>query len=355
MDNSATSDQPLTPTGMNDPLRSSVTRADLVSWGVAAAALLLILQLHLLPALLAGLLVHALVFVLASAFGIRALGSTRAKLVAVALITALVVGLLTVAGGAIAALLRHGSDSLPALLHKLSEIIGASRGQLPDWLMQYLPADAEALRVALADWLHNHTGMLPIAGRELARMLAHLLIGMVAGALLALRTPALTTAQGPVTQAIAASAARMSSAFRRVVFAQAWIAGINTVFTAAYLILALPLLGIHLPLVKTLIAVTFIAGLIPILGNLISNTVIVLVSLSHSLPIAAASLGFLMVIHKLEYFLNARIVGSHIRAQAWELLIAMLVMEATFGIAGLVAAPIYYAYFKDEFADKGLI
>jgi predicted PurR-regulated permease PerM len=52
---------------------------------------------------------------------------------------------------------------------------------------------------------------------------------------------------------------------------------------------------------------------------------------------------------------NARIVGSQIRARAWELLVAMLTMEAAFGIPGLVAAPIYYAYLKDELKSRGLI
>jgi predicted PurR-regulated permease PerM len=37
------------------------------------------------------------------------------------------------------------------------------------------------------------------------------------------------------------------------------------------------------------------------------------------------------------------------------MLLAMLVMEAAFGIAGLVAAPIYYAYMKNELRDRGLI
>ena len=64
---------------------------------------------------------------------------------------------------------------------------------------------------------------------------------------------------------------------------------------------------------------------------------------------------FLIVIHKLEYFLNARIIGSRIHAHPWELLIAMLVMEAAFGLPGLVAAPIYYAYVKSELAGRGLI
>jgi predicted PurR-regulated permease PerM len=73
------------------------------------------------------------------------------------------------------------------------------------------------------------------------------------------------------------------------------------------------------------------------------------------LAIALGSLLFLVVIHKLEYFLNARIVGSQIRAFAWELLIAMTLMEAAFGIAGVVAAPIYYAYIKSELRDHDLV
>ncbi len=48
-------------------------------------------------------------------------------------------------------------------------------------------------------------------------------------------------------------------------------------------------------------------------------------------------------------------MGGQIRARAWELLIAMLVMEAIFGITGLVAAPIYYAYLKNELAARSLI
>jgi predicted PurR-regulated permease PerM len=150
-------------------------------------------------------------------------------------------------------------------------------------------------------------------------------------------------------------AARLGNAFRRVVFAQVRIAALNTMFTALYLTVVLPLMGINLPLKKTLVAVTFVAGLLPVVGNLISNSVIVVVSLSYSLPVALASLGFLIVIHKLEYFLNARIVGSQIHSRAWEILLAMLAMEAAFGIAGVIAAPIYYAYVKDELSARGLV
>jgi predicted PurR-regulated permease PerM len=64
---------------------------------------------------------------------------------------------------------------------------------------------------------------------------------------------------------------------------------------------------------------------------------------------------FLVVIHKVEYFLNARIVGTRIQARAWELLLAMLVLEVAFGMAGLIAAPVYYAYIKKELSEAGLI
>jgi predicted PurR-regulated permease PerM len=117
----------------------------------------------------------------------------------------------------------------------------------------------------------------------------------------------------------------------------------------------LPLLGVHLPFTKAMIAVTFFAGLLPVVGNLISNSVIVVVSLSVSFTVALGSLAFLVLVHKLEYFLNARIVGGEIRASAWELLCAMLVFESAFGLPGLVAAPVFYAYVKAELRELGLI
>ena len=101
--------------------------------------------------------------------------------------------------------------------------------------------------------------------------------------------------------------------------------------TAAYVLLVLPLFGVHLPLGKTLVVITFVVGLLPVLGNLISNTAIV-VSLSVSLPIAVLSLFYPVVIHKLEYFLNARIIGARIRPRRGELLTVMLLMETLYGI-----------------------
>jgi predicted PurR-regulated permease PerM len=159
----------------------------------------------------------------------------------------------------------------------------------------------------------------------------------------------------PFALALVGRTSLLSEAFRNIVFAQVRIAGINAVFTGIYLAIVLPLLGVSLPFVKTIIAITFLLGLIPVIGNLLSNTIIIIVSLSQSLNVAMASFVFLIVIHKLEYFLNARIVGGRIRAHAWEILIAMLMMESVFGISGVIAAPIYYAYIKNELRARDLV
>ena len=154
------------------------------------------------------------------------------------------------------------------------------------------------------------------------------------------------------------SVARCTFAFLAVVGvtdSQSFVAAGMAVAPLVSLVVVLPLLGVHLPFAKTMVAITFVAGLIPVVGNLISNTVIVVTSLAYSFAVAVGSLAFLVVIHKLEYFLNAKIIGSRIQARPWELLIAMLAMESAFGFAGVAAAPIYYAYIKSELAERGLV
>ena len=217
-----------------------------------------------------------------------------------------------------------------------------------------MPPPPEDFRIAFVEWLRSHAAEAQLMGKEAFRMVAHMVVGMVLGAMIALHK-ARPIDRRPLAAALTERAARIGYAFRRVVFAQLKISLINTFFTGVYLAFVLPHFGVHLPFTNALIVVTFVVGLLPVVGNLISNTVIVIISLSHSLDAAVSSLVFLVVIHKLEYFLNARIVGTRIQARAWELLTAMLVMEAAFGIAGVVAAPIYYAYIKDELADRGLV
>jgi predicted PurR-regulated permease PerM len=333
----------------------AASRQEIASWILAGVALVLVLKLRVLPALLAGLLVYQLVHILAPRLSIMRTSEQRRKIVAVALLSAAIVVLITLAIIGVLAFLRSDSGSLPALLAKMADILDSSRARLPPSIAEMLPASPAALRATAAEWLRAHADELRSLGAGFGMALAHVLIGLIIGAMISLREARAGESHGALAIALFERARRLGEAFRRIVFAQVRISALNTLLTGVYLGVVLPLLGIHLPLVKTMILVTFIAGLLPVVGNLISNTVIVVVSLSYSAAAAAGSLAFLVLIHKLEYFVNARIVGTQIRARAWELLIAMLVMEAAFGVPGLIAAPIFYAYVKDELTSRGLI
>ncbi len=333
---------------------SSLPRIRQASWLAAGLALLLVLELHLLPALLAGLLVYELVHLTAPLLEKRLTGP-QARQIAVIVLAVLVTGAIVLAVALAIAFFRGDSGSVAALAQKMAEIIENSRQSLPGWLLDALPDSAEGIKVAIVQWLREHAAQVQLMGKEAGRALAHLLIGLVVGVMLALREAGGRQLTQPLAAALTERARRLAEAFQRIVFAQVRISAINTVFTALYLAVLLPLFGIHLPLTKTMIAITFVVGLLPVIGNLISNTVVVVVSLAHSPQVALASLVFLVVVHKLEYFLNARIVGARISAQSWELLLAMLTMEAAFGLPGVVAAPVYYAYLKQELIDAGMV
>lgn len=327
----------------------------IAAWIIVGVLLFLLFPLHLVSVLLAALFVHELVIMLASLLHIPSINDKRAKLIVIAVLAAAIVALLGLGiWWATFQLQAHAAD-VPLLLKKMAEVLEMARARLPAWALERFPANTDELYKGMVDLLREHAVVLQTAGKGVGLALVHIVIGMILGAIVSLANVTSKASQRPLAAALQERTSRLSQAFRSVVFAQLRISAINTVLTAVYLVVVLPLLGVHLPFAATMVAITFLAGLLPVIGNIISNTVIFIVSLSVSFYVAAGSLVFLVVIHKLEYFLNARIVGSQIQAQIWELLGAMLLMEAAFGVPGLIAAPIYYAYIKRELVDCGLV
>ena len=313
------------------------------------------LQLGLIGALLGGLLVHELVHALSPRIAFVSRGATRARLMSVGLVATLVIGALVALGFGASALLRSEGASPSALLARMADILASSRASLPAWISQRLPPDADSLSAIIVDWLRTHAADLQHAGSVMGIGLVHILIGMIIGAIICFRQAHASGEKSLLLRESGERVRTLAGSFRSVVFAQVKISAVNTVLTSIYLVGVLPMLGVQLPFAKALIAVTFFCGLLPVIGNLISNTVIVVVSLSVSFFVAVGSLAFLVIVHKLEYFLNARIVGGEIKASAWEILCAMIVFEAAFGLQGLVAAPVFYAYGKSELRQLDLI
>lgn len=240
-----------------------------------------------------------------------------------------------------------------ALLQHLAGTVLEIRQKLPADLASYLPDELMAAQVWLADYLKSKARALAVFGTTGLHGFLLVYVGLVIGALM------VGSASSPTTAALRFELRQRGShfivAFRQIVVAQFWIAAFNAFSTALFLLVALPLFDVNMPYVGSLVLLTFIAGLIPIVGNLICNSVLALAGVSISPAVGLACLLFLITIHKTEYVISARILGKQTNTAAWELLAVMFVGEAVFGLPGLVAAPLYYAYVKKELQTARLV
>jgi predicted PurR-regulated permease PerM len=322
------------------------------SYLLAILAVPVVLHFHLLPAVLAGLAVHVLTVKLASRLPTK-WGSLAHTVALAAIVVVVVLGLFGAGFGLWAFL--HGSKGMAALLAASAETVEGLRNTLPTSVSDLIPHSMEDLREQITDVLRENAHRISAAGMAGLKTLVLVLLGMVVGGMTALHHFDPAEECPPFAGALSSRMRTLTEAFDKVVFAQVKISAVNAVLTALYLLVALPLFGVRLPFTTVLIPLTFVTNLLPVLGNVISNTLIILISLGISPKVALASYIFLMAIHKLEYLLNARIVGGEVQARAWEILSAMIAMEAIFGIGGLIAAPVAYAWLKAELRERNMV
>lgn len=147
---------------------------------------------------------------------------------------------------------------------------------------------------------------------------------------------------GEMTRELGARFVTLYQSFAKVMGAQIMIAAINTVLTSIFIILS------GYPYAALLLCLVFLCGLLPIVGNLISNTVIVGVGFTMSPKLGIVALIFLVVVHKLEYFLNSKIIGKRIDSPMWLTLIGLLLGERLMGIPGMILAPVILQYIRAE-------
>ena len=333
-------------------------RCERAAWLLTGGALLFILQAKLVAALVVGLLTHALLRGLAGHLHeSRRIPHRVSKVVSALVIGLVAAGLATGAVLLLVGLVRGRVGEFPALMQKVADTIDLTRVRLKVWgLGDIIPeryGDVTELESGLSTWFRTHGEAARKGAGAAGKFVVHSVIGIVVALLVFFRRHGENPR--PLAQALGRRLFLLAESFDRVIRAQAEIAAVNTALTALYLYGVLGFMGSRLPSTATLVVVTFVAGLIPVAGNLISNTLIVLLSFGVSPWVALLSLVFLVVVHKLEYLLNAKIVGVRIHAAAWETLIALVVMEAAFGPRGLIVAPVLYAYLKRELSEKELV
>ena len=108
----------------------------------------------------------------------------------------------------------------------------------------------QALQQMLTSWMRAHAAQATHIGQETGRVLVHILIGMVIGAMAALYDTTQVHRFRPLAAALHQRIVNLHLAFRQIVFAQVRIAAINAIFTGIFLVVALPMAGVHLPFVK---------------------------------------------------------------------------------------------------------
>lgn len=281
--------------------------------------------------------------------------SSLCRVVAAALVVLAPIGLSMLAFAEAREFVLNAPGQYQELLDYIARTVLELRLKLPVEVAVYLPEGAAEVQRMVASYLRAQAGALALTGRAWLGGVLFAYVGLLVGALAATSAVNGALSHRPLTRQLRQRIELFGEAFGQIVAAQFWIASFNTLLTAIFLLVLLPLWGLRLPYELALVILTFVAGLVPIVGNLLCNTVITMVGLSVSPTAAAACLVFLILIHKTEYVINAKVVGTRTHMAVWELLVVMFVAEAVFGPAGLVAAPLFYAYLKKELEAAQLV
>ena len=316
-----------------------MTKPARFSFAVLAATLILAGLLHLGAPLLA---------LLFSYFALTKLGEfIRNKWLALAVFLLVLAGLAYATvhflGAAISALPKIAENSIPSA----TAWAQAREIELPFTDFESLKNVAMDALKEQVRYLHNFAAV----ARNTTTLIVFIIIGIVCGVSLFFNSqldlfPESHSVRNNLysicCDEISARFREFYHSFSTVMGAQMTISCINTVLTAIFVI------AVGLPYGAVIVGLTLLCGLVPIVGNVVSNTVIVFVGFLVSPKVAIGALIFLIVIHKLEYLLNSKIIGARIRNPIWLTLFGLIVGEKLMGIPGMILSPVVLNYLRVE-------
>ena len=311
------------------------------SYALFALALFLVARLGLGPCVLAGLVSYMIMDLTERGLRRRGAGVRVARWSALAMFAVMATALTWI----FVAFLRVGVARLPVLLDTVLPPLTA----LSDQFGLDLPvANALELRdLVVAEAKDNFSSVSKTSGL-LTRGFFQVVVGVFAAAMRFLTPPDKDSGANlfeAVRTEFSARVRLFVRSFELVVGAQVAISTVNTILTAAFLY------GMGFPFKNFLVLTTFVCGMIPIAGNVVSNAAIVTAGLTVSVQLATVGLTYLVVIHKLEYLLNSRIIGGSIDTPMWMTLLGLVVGEAMMGVPGVLLAPALLHYVRAELRD----
>ncbi len=285
-----------------------------------------------------------LIAVMLAFFALEKLHFIKAKSLAIAIFAVLVLGVFYGAAHflnqAFIALPKIAETSIPSVIRFAKE---------QGWELPF--TDLDSLKAVALDEVKDQIAMLGRVARFAGREFAILIISFVVAASLFVNSvldlereqhAVRNNLYSAMCAEISARFATFYHSFATVMGAQILISAINTALTSVFVF------AVNLPYAPVVVGVTFLCGLLPIIGNLISNCIIVGIAFTVSPKMALWALVFLVIIHKLEYFLNSKIIGDRIKNPVWLTLLGLILGERLMGIPGMILAPVVLHYLKAE-------
>lgn len=312
-----------------------------LSYAIMAVLLVLIAWLHMGVLLLTALFGH---------FALEKFSFGRSKFLGTVLYLVAVVGI----GSGLFLFSRQAYVTLPEIADKT---IPAMVGYAEKKGIQLPFTDYASLKTVTLKEVKDRIANIGRYVRDAAFQIALLLIGLVVALSLFLNArwgtdtdpqEARDSLYATVVHELVIRFETFYHSFSRVIGAQILISTINTVLTAVFLIWN------GFPYATVIVVLTFLCGLLPIVGNVLSNTLIVAVGFTLSPRMAFFALLFLIAIHKLEYFLNSKIIGDRIKSPMWLTLVGIVLGEKLMGIPGMILAPVVLHYIKVEASRRKL-
>jgi predicted PurR-regulated permease PerM len=314
----------------------SAAKSVYAGWSVLIGLLALFVLLGLLKFLVFLLFMQLVVDLLVHNLGGRIpFVSRKVALYAVyILVAAIIVILVTV-------LVPRFVADLPDYVKNLDQNM---TGRVGEWLASWkVPVQVSEFKPKAIDWIREHIGesldyakragtniVLWLIAFVLTFLINHGRLGRSDSGKTAIVAPHLW---GFLAAFIEQKIGAFYGFFRQVMAGQVVISAINTVLTLGLLIV----LGI--PNKIALVVLVFLFGLMPVIGNLISNTLICISALLWAgLFQVAMALAFLVIIHKLEYFLNSKIIGNIVKLPVYMTLLGLIVGESLFQVSGIILA-----------------
>jgi predicted PurR-regulated permease PerM len=123
----------------------------------------------------------------------------------------------------------------------------------------------------------------------------------------------------------------VAEAIRITIQLQLVVAAVNTVLTLPVLLI----LGIHH--IPSLMILIFVSGLVPVVGNIISGTVLSLLAYQAKGFVGiGVFVALTFVLHKIEaYYLNPRLTSKHVHLPGFAIVVSLIAWEHLLGFIGL--------------------